>query len=79
MRLLAAAARRPSALHRLLSTTTETTATASCYDPTAQFLPSGHHHRRLSLPASLRRDALLALMRLLKPYEYFDMELTLKF
>ncbi|KAK3163597.1 hypothetical protein QOZ80_1AG0005760 [Eleusine coracana subsp. coracana] len=71
MSLLAAAARRSSTPHRLLISlhhllsTLATTTTASCYDPTAQFLPHGHH-RGLSLPASLRRDALLALVRLLK-------------
>ncbi|TVU31321.1 hypothetical protein EJB05_23003, partial [Eragrostis curvula] len=71
MRILAAAARQPSKPHHLLIALnhlfcTTTTATASCsFDPTAQFLPSDHH-RGLSLPTSLRRDALLALVRLLK-------------
>ncbi|KAF8779380.1 hypothetical protein HU200_002647 [Digitaria exilis] len=70
MRLLAASARQPNtplrllvALHRLLSTATTTT--SSSYDPTAQFLHPDHR-RILSLPASLRQGALLALARLLK-------------
>ena len=70
MRLLAAAARQPKtphrllvALHRLLST--RTTTSSSNYDPTAQFLHPDHR-RVLSLPASLRYYALLALARLLK-------------
>ncbi|CAL4990023.1 unnamed protein product [Urochloa decumbens] len=68
MRLLAAAARQPNTPHPLLAALRRllSTATSSyCYDPTAQFLHPDHR-RVLSLPASLRHDALLALARLLK-------------
>ncbi|KAK1626693.1 hypothetical protein QYE76_001008 [Lolium multiflorum] len=77
MRRLAAAAKPFRRRHFLLpyhiSTRTTTAAASSSsshpcssYDPTAQFLPSDSSSRHLRLPASLRRDALLGLARLLK-------------
>uniref|UniRef100_A0ACD6AIY1 Uncharacterized protein n=1 Tax=Avena sativa TaxID=4498 RepID=A0ACD6AIY1_AVESA len=78
MRRLAAAtkpSRRRNFLFPYHISTTTTAATASSssshrcsssYDATAQFLPSDSSSRHLSLPAPIRRDALLDLARFLK-------------